>query len=101
MPVTINGTTGIDTVTTSAVLTATSNLTAGSVGTYGYALRVSGTAVAVSVGGTVTGSQFQFASSFATTDSVALSGTWRVMGYIGPFTGAGDERATTLLLRIA
>jgi hypothetical protein len=94
MPVTINGTTGIDVVTTSAVLTATAGAFVGGVGTYALCRFI--TSTAISAGSTTSGSNLRYAGATiglsntgtqlrtGTNGTTGLSGTWQAMGQHTP-----------------
>lgn len=107
MPVTINGTTGIDTVTTSAVLTAMASASVGAVGTYSWLWTTTTGAVAANdniAGSNVRYAGFQTGASGTSANSDnslsgnggTPSGTWKVMG-----RGAQANYSVFLGLRIS
>ena len=72
------------------------SLSAGDVGTYAFATRL--TATTLALGATVAGSDLRPAThNGGTSGSGTLSGTWRCMGYV--FAGT-TESQTTLFVRI-
>ena len=115
MAVTISGTTGIDTVTTSAVLTATASASYGAVGTYAWLNYNSTTPFTenTTVAGssllpagtfsntTITGdSSFNGSTNFFTAGGSAMSGTWRSMARSNTNSGSNYARMG-LWLRIS
>ena len=80
MPVTINGTTGIDIVQPSAVFSATAGATSGSVGTYGWLRQDTGSTA--TVGSTRAGSSLQWSDGGDWNSGVYATGTWMAMGSV-------------------
>jgi hypothetical protein len=97
-------------VTTTNVLNATAGATAGAVGTYAFATRISGNAN-VAFGGTLAGSNLgpvsasRFLSAggpYSFPAGSALAGTWRAMGtYTYATSGCTIAFGATLWLRIS
>ena len=100
----------VTTVTTTQVLNATAGASVDAVGTYAFAVRpgnggdTSGNAL--NPGATVAGSSLRFTNSLRS-ESSALSGTWRCMGFMSAvvITPYGEPTSTsygpTLFLRIS
>lgn len=97
-------------VSTSAVLSATAGATAGSVGTYLLARKLSFSVV--SLGSTTAGSELYPANTYQSggssgydSRSGSLAGTWQAMGEVGIFngtsTGSTANVLTTVWLRIS
>jgi hypothetical protein len=94
------------TPTTDQVLTATAGLTAGAVGSYVFANRVTNSALAYNA--TVAGSDLrpsgaiQFSDINAQSSGTALAGTWRLLGNINDGSGFTLQTAIrSLFIRIS
>lgn len=96
--------------TTDQVLSATAGASVGAVGTYAFMADQTNSATNVSPGATIAGSSLRYSSiSFYEgvgefsdrTNGSAASGTWRLLGYGRRDLGSGNQRYTSLFLRIS
>jgi len=95
--------------TTAQVGTATAGLAAGAVGTYVWGRKNVSNSTTYNFGSTVAGADFRpsgFAvgiTTYGNVSTTALSGTWRVMGYVRGDSSDSEnlKYGTSLLLRIS
>jgi len=94
--------------TTSQVASATAGIASNAVGSYHFARNMTSELVTYNPGSTIAGSKLRSVgirspstiSLTFVTNTTALSGTWRVMGYMVNQDG-GDNYTATLVLRIS